>query len=114
MSLLKKGMNEEELVKLFTSLPARCIVLLEDIDAADLRNRKLPREKSEDKSTDAEEKKSEEKEKEKEDASGGMSLSALLNAIDGKLPRFSTDLSEVDDLSRSCITGRSCFDNDNQ
>ncbi|CAG8981761.1 hypothetical protein HYALB_00004703 [Hymenoscyphus albidus] len=83
MSLLKKGMNEEELGKLFTSLPTRCIVLLEDIDAADLSNRKFPEEESEEKSTEKAEDKSKKSRDEKKKEESGISLSALLNAIDG-------------------------------
>ncbi|CAG8950943.1 hypothetical protein HYFRA_00006340 [Hymenoscyphus fraxineus] len=82
ISLLKKGMNEEELGKLFTSLPTRCIVLLEDIDAADLSNRKLPEESEESSTEDGEDKSKKSKDKEKKKESG-ISLSALLNAIDG-------------------------------
>ncbi|KAH6626891.1 BCS1 N terminal-domain-containing protein [Chaetomium sp. MPI-SDFR-AT-0129] len=37
ISLFDPGLNEEDLLALFTSLPRRCVVLLEDIDAAGLR-----------------------------------------------------------------------------
>lgn len=42
VSLLDPTLTEEELGNLFTSLPGRCIVLLEDIDTAGLVKRELP------------------------------------------------------------------------
>ena len=41
VSLLEPTLTEEELGNLFTTLPARCIVLLEDIDTAGLSKRDL-------------------------------------------------------------------------
>ncbi|KAH0532927.1 hypothetical protein TsFJ059_001558 [Trichoderma semiorbis] len=116
ISLQDAGVNEEDLATLFTKLPRRCIVLLEDIDTAGLK-----RDLSSEKDDKTEDKKSEEKGKKdkkkkqkstsdtsdgesesevevkpkkrvsrKRDAGkknpvavDGISLSGLLNAIDG-------------------------------
>ncbi|KAL7795324.1 BCS1 N terminal domain-containing protein [Trichoderma ceciliae] len=116
ISLQDAGVNEEDLATLFTKLPRRCIVLLEDIDTAGLR-RDLSSEsedKSEDKKSEDKDKKDKKKKhKDKSDTSDseseseherkpkkrgsrkndsskknpialeGISLSGLLNAIDG-------------------------------
>lgn len=93
VSLLEPTLTEEELGMLFTNLPARCIVLLEDIDTAGLiRN---------DPASDEEKTKNESKESEsfnvqnlaqalktanqqsEEERKKGISLSGLLNIIDG-------------------------------
>ncbi|KAH6611439.1 AAA ATPase [Trichoderma cornu-damae] len=116
ISLQDAGVNEEDLATLFTKLPRRCIVLLEDIDTAGLR-RDLSSE-SEDKTEDNEgedQDKNDRKKKHKAKGDGsdsgseseharkpkkrgprktdpgttnataaeGISLSGLLNAIDG-------------------------------
>lgn len=96
ISLLEPSLTEEDLSGLFSSLPRRCVVLLEDIDTAGLSRS----------ADDAEPKKAKEKDGEggKEHDSGewkvsdlarelkrqpsdhekkGISLSGLLNAIDG-------------------------------
>ncbi|KAL6879119.1 BCS1 N terminal domain-containing protein [Trichoderma novae-zelandiae] len=116
ISLQDAGVNEEDLATLFTKLPRRCIVLLEDIDTAGLR-----RDLSSETENPAEDKKDEvkdqkdgkKKQKSKADADDseqeseveikpkkrglrrrdvgrkiplaldGISLSGLLNAIDG-------------------------------
>ncbi|KAJ8129884.1 hypothetical protein O1611_g3749 [Lasiodiplodia mahajangana] len=98
ISLLEPSLTEEDLCSLFSSLPRRCVVLLEDIDTAGLR-------RSADKPL-ADEQTAKEKEnqgknesyqatsndikelakmlkKESEDQKKGISLSGLLNAIDG-------------------------------
>ncbi|KAL9471138.1 hypothetical protein ACSS6W_009079 [Trichoderma asperelloides] len=116
ISLQDAGVNEEDLATLFTKLPRRCIVLLEDIDTAGLR-RDLSTEnedKAQDsKSEDKDKKDRKKKQKRKADTSDsesesepqrkpkkrssrkkdfgksnpvaleGISLSGLLNAIDG-------------------------------
>ncbi|KAL6902443.1 BCS1 N terminal domain-containing protein [Trichoderma evansii] len=115
ISLQDAGVNEEDLATLFTKLPRRCIVLLEDIDTAGLR-RDLSTEsedKTEDSKSEDKEKKDRKKKKRKADTSDseseseperkprkrgsrkkdfgksntvaveGISLSGLLNAIDG-------------------------------
>ncbi|KAL2139224.1 hypothetical protein VTI28DRAFT_5484 [Corynascus sepedonium] len=60
---LGSELTEEDLMQLFISLPPRCVVLLEDIDAAGVK-------RIEDPTADSSDKK-------------GISLSGLLNAIDG-------------------------------
>ncbi|KAK5656287.1 hypothetical protein OQA88_4667 [Cercophora sp. LCS_1] len=101
ISLLDPSLTEEDLSALFNSLPRRCVVLLEDIDTAGL-SRGPDRVKTKDDTNDGASKKSVKKEKtqEKEDWSvselarelrkqggpddkKGISLSGLLNAIDG-------------------------------
>lgn len=80
LTLLDPYLNEEQLVRLFSSVPSRCIVLLEDIDAAGLkRNDELKRKKLQ----------GEDIPEEQQPAHGrkalsiNISLSGLLNAIDG-------------------------------
>ena len=85
VSLNSKALTEESLGSLFQTLPHRCIVLLEDIDAAGLTNKRVD--------NTPDEKSTEEKVKADVDgASGenkndstakGISLSGLLNVIDG-------------------------------
>ncbi|KAI4592134.1 hypothetical protein KJ359_011509 [Pestalotiopsis sp. 9143b] len=74
ISLLEPSLTEEDLLALFSCLPRRCIVLLEDIDTAGLKRttkqfntNRFDREKAE--MVDVER--------------GGISLSGLLNSIDG-------------------------------
>ncbi|TLD38365.1 Peptidyl-prolyl cis-trans isomerase D [Venturia nashicola] len=79
LSLLDPFCNEDALIRLFSSVPSRCIVLLEDIDAAGLKRADDPRLK----------KKLKVDEEEIEDKSSSLakpvaiSLSGLLNSIDG-------------------------------
>ncbi|KAF4630498.1 hypothetical protein G7Y89_g7644 [Cudoniella acicularis] len=95
VSLLEPTLTEEELGMLFTNLPARCIVLLEDIDTAGLiRNDPVKSEelKSNGKASDIKNdfnvvdltkalKKA--NQQSEEDRQKGISLSGLLNIIDG-------------------------------
>ena len=92
VSLLEPTLTEEELGMLFTNLPARCIVLLEDIDTAGLiRNEpeaedgkageEGKREFNVGDLTKAFKKASQQS---AEEAKKGISLSGLLNIIDGK------------------------------
>ena len=95
VSLLEPTLTEEELGMLFTNLPARCIVLLEDIDTAGLvRNEQTdveetkPQMNGETKNdfnvvdlTKALKKANQQSEEERKK---GISLSGLLNIIDGK------------------------------
>ncbi|KAL2196318.1 BCS1 N terminal-domain-containing protein [Corynascus similis CBS 632.67] len=116
ISLLDPTLTEEDLLALFTSLPRRCVVLLEDIDTAGLKRVEDPalpssssssddeKESEERQDDDSKEKKSPKKSKhykrdwkvsdlarELKRAGGnsesgekkGISLSGLLNAIDG-------------------------------
>ena len=95
-------MGEEDLGLLFTHLPRRCVVLLEDIDSAGLARLEEPAEtsdkpeqKEEDKEKDSDSNASiglqivkalnaaREKPAKKVDKNKGISLSGLLNAIDG-------------------------------
>jgi chaperone BCS1 len=72
ISLLDPMLTEVDLLALFTSLPLRCVVLLEDIDTAGLkRPEDTPAGAASLSSSDNDEKKK------------GISLSGLLNAIDG-------------------------------
>ncbi|KAI4175580.1 MAG: hypothetical protein LQ343_001571 [Gyalolechia ehrenbergii] len=92
ISLVDPTLTEEDLAVMFTSLPRRCVVLLEDIDAAGLVKRdepittEEPKERSEAAKLGAEISKAIKASQEK-GAKGkdmrGISLSGLLNAIDG-------------------------------
>lgn len=83
LSLNDKDLTESELCSLFDSLPDRCIVLLEDIDSAGLKREEelaVAEVKEEEKKPGAE---SSSKSAKSENSSGSISLSALLNVIDG-------------------------------
>ncbi|KZF20161.1 P-loop containing nucleoside triphosphate hydrolase protein [Xylona heveae TC161] len=91
ISLLEPTLTEEELCALLNHLPKRCVVLLEDIDSAGLKRK----EKSDADMEDAGSKSPSEwglvevaralkqEQDEKKDKDKGISLSGLLNAIDG-------------------------------
>ena len=96
ISLVDPTLTEEDLSMMFSSLPRRCVVLLEDIDSAGLSNRQeVDQATAETKSTDAaasdasklgveltkalESVQKTNKDKDKQ----GITLSGLLNAIDG-------------------------------
>jgi len=89
ISLVDPTLTEEDLSMMFTSLPRRCVVLLEDIDAAGLNKRQETEEKEQSKEEDAASKMGAEitkafkavrnNDKDKQ----GITLSGLLNAIDG-------------------------------
>jgi chaperone BCS1 len=94
ISLLEPTLTEEELGMLFTNLPARCIVLLEDIDTAGLL-RNDP-ESDESKKVDGDSSSNQNfnvvnltkalrkaQEQSEEERKKGISLSGLLNIIDG-------------------------------
>ncbi|KAG9245945.1 BCS1 N terminal-domain-containing protein [Calycina marina] len=90
VSLLEPTLTEEELGMLFTNLPARCIVLLEDIDTAGLmRNDPAADEEAsksnpvEDKGLDVRTLTRALKKANEDDRKQGISLSGLLNVIDG-------------------------------
>jgi chaperone BCS1 len=90
ISLLEPTLTEEDLSCLFSSLPRRCVVLLEDIDTAGLRRPTDEAPKEDDSSKDESKATSNDiKELAKvlkkgtEDQKKGISLSGLLNAIDG-------------------------------
>jgi chaperone BCS1 len=97
ISLLEPTLTESDLMQLFNNLPRRCIVLLEDIDTAGLARD----EKTEDAETETKSKETIKEEKfsaadlakelkkagrrggGSDDQKQGISLSGLLNAIDG-------------------------------
>ncbi|KAL8965707.1 MAG: hypothetical protein Q9183_003724 [Haloplaca sp. 2 TL-2023] len=93
ISLVEPTLTEEDLGIMFTSLPRRCVVLLEDIDAAGLVKRNMPtaaeapqEETSEAAKLGAEISKAIKASQDqgtKAKESQGISLSGLLNAIDG-------------------------------
>lgn len=93
ISLVEPTLTEEDLGLMFSSLPRRCVVLLEDIDSAGLIRRQEPEEGEKSKEEDATAKigneiakalKSVQSKGEKsKDNNQGISLSGLLNAIDG-------------------------------
>ncbi|KAI0398251.1 P-loop containing nucleoside triphosphate hydrolase protein [Xylariaceae sp. FL0594] len=109
ISLLEPSLTEEDLGNLFTSLPRRCIILLEDIDTAGLRRtgEEKPADGEEPAVADADSGAAKESgenvakksasdsgaldikelakalKQETEDQKKGISLSGLLNAIDG-------------------------------
>jgi chaperone BCS1 len=93
VSLLEPTLTEEELGMLFTNLPARCIVLLEDIDTAGLIRAEVPEEDGN--AAEGEAKRDfnvgdltkafkKASQQSAEEAKKGISLSGLLNIIDGK------------------------------
>ncbi|KAI0536711.1 BCS1 N terminal-domain-containing protein [Xylaria digitata] len=96
ISLLEPTLTEEDLSSLFSTLPRRCVVLLEDIDTAGLRRpaeekratKRVSKKEKEDKE-DSHTTKNDIKElakvlkKDSEENKKGISLSGLLNAIDG-------------------------------
>lgn len=99
ISLNSRTLNEEALASLFQSLPRRCIVLLEDVDAAGLANKRAeqandaagkpsgdaanasssPNNAKNSSSNDT----TNSNEKKPDGTNQGISLSALLNIIDG-------------------------------
>lgn len=79
LSLLDPYCNEDSLVRLFSSVPSRCIVLLEDVDAAGLKRADDPRMKKKPLEEGTEEKSTSLPAK----PVTAISLSGLLNAIDG-------------------------------
>jgi chaperone BCS1 len=86
VSLNEKDMTESDLATLFDTLPSRCIVLLEDIDSAGLKREEEVAvvEASEGGGSVSETAKGVTKTVAKtESSSGAISLSALLNVIDG-------------------------------
>lgn len=86
ISLNDKDLTECELCSLFDSLPDRCIVLLEDIDSAGLKREEEPVVVKTTNDGDSESRSSKDSTKhtaKTETSSGSISLSALLNVIDG-------------------------------
>ncbi|KAF2970850.1 hypothetical protein GQX73_g2717 [Xylaria multiplex] len=97
ISLLEPTLTEEDLSSLFSTLPRRCVVLLEDIDTAGLRRpaeearaakRAAKKEKEKEEKEDSHTTTNDIKElakvlKKESEEQKGISLSGLLNAIDG-------------------------------
>lgn len=85
VSLNSPMMNEENLASLFSELPSRCVVLLEDIDTAGLTHTRHDQEpeKVAVKSKSSKSGKAEVALVAKEESKGKISLSALLNVLDG-------------------------------
>ncbi|KAI0115521.1 P-loop containing nucleoside triphosphate hydrolase protein [Nemania sp. FL0031] len=99
ISLLEPTLTEEDLCSLFSSLPRRCVVLLEDIDTAGLRRpadkllaeERAAKEEMENPDTIESNRATSNDikelakvlKKDNEDQKKGISLSGLLNAIDG-------------------------------
>lgn len=85
LSLNDKDLTESDLCTLFDELPDRCIVLLEDIDSAGLKREEEPIvvEKPDGDANSASDKDATKTANKIESPSGPISLSALLNAIDG-------------------------------
>lgn len=100
VSLNSKTLTEDSLASLFQSLPRRCIVLLEDVDAAGVANKREStttsnsdnsgtnpsdesKNSSENKPENSDEEKKPEDKTHETPAHQGISLSALLNIIDG-------------------------------
>ena len=77
MSLQDPTLTEEDLATLFDKLPEQCLVLLEDIDSAGLIARQKPKPTTED---DLESSKPPPR---RQPGEGNISLSGLLNIIDG-------------------------------
>lgn len=93
ISLVEPSLTEEDLGLMFSSLPRRCVVLLEDIDSAGLVRRQEIDAEQQPKENDAAANISTEiakalksvqgKNEKSKDNNQGISLSGLLNAIDG-------------------------------
>ena len=88
ISLVDPTLTEEDLGMMFTSLPRRCVVLLEDIDAAGLNKRqedtkKEKAQKEEDTASKIGAEISRALKRSSDKDTQGITLSGLLNAIDG-------------------------------
>lgn len=78
VSLNSSSVTEDGLATLFQDLPLRCIVLMEDIDAAG-----LTRKRNHEGAAEADEPNDGPQRKRKGEPPGGISLAAVLNVIDG-------------------------------
>ncbi|KAF9886557.1 hypothetical protein FE257_011329 [Aspergillus nanangensis] len=89
LNLSSKSFDEDDLMSLFQDLPRRCIVLLEDVDCAGMTQKRDLEDKAnggdKDKKEQENGKNGEKKNSKKDDdtAGKGISLSGLLNVIDG-------------------------------
>ena len=82
ISLGAVGLDENNLAVLFRSMPERCIVLVEDVDKAGIQKRR-PNSIPAPEVVDLNEKPSHNRADSIPQGSGGITLSALLNATDG-------------------------------
>lgn len=83
LSLQDISISENDLMALFNSLPSRCVVVLEDIDSAGIKNRgTITKLKTTNESSSAT-RSSGRKSNENDEDEGHISLSGLLNVIDG-------------------------------
>jgi chaperone BCS1 len=80
ISFSNPNLNDQRLEKLFESLPIRCIVLLEDVDSAGIHREQIV---SSSTGNSKSKSKSKIKDKDKDPSPRGVTLSGLLNAIDG-------------------------------
>jgi chaperone BCS1 len=91
ISLLDPSLTEEDLILLFNSLPRQCVVLLEDIDASGITRKREEAPSGDDKTAakkdwdlvDVAKALKTAKDEDDKDKKKGISLSGLLNAIDG-------------------------------
>jgi hypothetical protein len=81
LSLLDNDINDNTLLSLFASIGRGCLVLLEDVDVAGLDKR--PKRESKTKKKAKAKAKGKNKDKDGEKETAGVTLSGLLNAIDG-------------------------------
>ncbi|QDS77235.1 hypothetical protein FKW77_003107 [Venturia effusa] len=82
VSLASKNLDDDGLAKLFNALPSKCIVLMEDIDSAGINREKLKSKRSRGPKKEVESK-TVDKAEEQESSTTPISLSGLLNVIDG-------------------------------
>ncbi|KAM0283400.1 hypothetical protein ACHAQH_002523 [Verticillium albo-atrum] len=97
ISLLEPTLSEEDLGTLFSSLPRRCVVLLEDIDAAGLRRPVEEEEEGEENEAPAADKKARHSRRPQPEVNGDKESSPK----DQPQPRRSRDDWKVSDLARA-------------
>ena len=84
LNLNSKSLGEDSLMSLFSELPRRCIVLLEDVDSAGItKKREEDSTSSSSSSNDNDNDNNDFTNPDDDQRSAGLSLSALLNVIDG-------------------------------
>ncbi|KAF7596147.1 hypothetical protein BBP40_003046 [Aspergillus hancockii] len=85
LNLSSKSFGEDDLMSLFQELPRRCIVLLEDVDCAGITQKRVSGEGSNDSAEKTKDGKEEDapQDADTDSSKQGVSLSGLLNVIDG-------------------------------
>jgi chaperone BCS1 len=83
LSLNSKRLDEDSLMSLFSELPRRCIVLLEDVDSAGITQKRTEDDSAASTVLPKTDKSSAEEKEPEMTANKGVSLSGLLNVIDG-------------------------------